>query len=129
MLQKSIFTFLLLGCFTALTFAQPVLQNTVLPDIGDVVKLTDADTINTFPGNAGANQTWNFSAWHAASGTTPTEYLYISPVGTPYVADYPTATIVTKINQDTAIYAYFREQSNQFSILGSGSLIYLLGLC
>ncbi len=124
MLQKSIFTLLFFTLFTLLAHAQPVLQNTVLPDIGDVVQLTEGDTLNVSQGNAGANQTWNFSAWKILPGTTPTQYLYISPVGTPYAANFPNATIVTKIDQDTAIYAYFREQPSQFSLLGAASIVF-----
>lgn len=124
MIQKSIFTLLILAFLSSNSLAQPVLQNTVIPEIGDVVKLTEGDTVNVSQGNAGANQTWNFSNWHIQAGTQPVEYLYISPVGTPYAANYPTATMATKINQDTAVYAYFREQSNQYSLLGTQSLAF-----
>lgn len=125
MLQKSIFTTFLLIGMMGLSVAQPVINTTVLPNIGDVVQLTIADTLNVSTGNAGANQTWNFASWKKQSGTTPTEYQYVSPTGTPYAADYPTATIVTKVNDDTITYAYFREQANQFALLGSGSLAYI----
>ncbi len=128
MLQKSIFTLLLTVGITALSFAQPVLNNAVVPKIGDVVKITEADTLNVNPGNAGANQTWNFSSWHIASGTTPTQYLYLSPVGTPYASDFPTANIVTKIDQDTAVYAYFRSEPNQYALLGVESLVFVQNL-
>ncbi|MBC7778324.1 MAG: T9SS type A sorting domain-containing protein [Phycisphaerae bacterium] len=124
MFQKSVFTLLFLSSFATLAFAQPVIQNTIIPDIGDVVKLTVADTLNVSEGNAGANQTWNFSNWHILSGTTPTQYRYISPVGTPYFANYPSATMATKVEEDTVIYVYFREESNKYSLLGAASIAF-----
>jgi len=124
MFQKATTTLLFLNLFTALAFAQPVLQNTVLPEIGDAVTITDADTLNVSQGNAGPNQTWNFSNWKIMNGTTPTQSLFISPVGTPYFSSFPNATIVTKVNQDTAIYVYFREQPNQYVLLGAQSLLF-----
>lgn len=124
MLQKSIFSFLLLGFFAGLAQAQPVISTSVLPNIGDVVTLTVADTINVNPGNAGANQTWNFANLQPLSGTQPTTNQYIAPAGTPYFGNFPSATIVTKVLQDTVVYAYFREEPNQFLYLGAGSIVY-----
>ncbi len=106
-------------------FAQPTLQNNVFPDIGDVVTTASGDTLNIEPGNAGANQTWDFTALQLLEGTTATQQVFISPVGTPYAAEFPNANIVAKINEDTAIYAYYQKEANQFSILGAASLDFL----
>ena len=106
-------------------FAQPTLQNNVFPDIGDVITIRTADTININQGNAGANQTWNFSALQPEAGTTATQQVFVSPVGTPYAAQFPLANIVAKTNEDTAVYAYYRKEANQFSILGGGSIDFL----
>lgn len=107
-------------------FAQPTIQNNVFPDIGDVLTLSDADTLNVKQGSAGANITWDFSALVLLSGSVPIQTQYISPVGTPYAAEFPMANIVGKINEDTAIYAYYKKESTQLSILGSASLDFLL---
>jgi len=104
---------------TALSLlAQPTLQNNVFPDIGDAATTASGDTLNIEPGNAGANQTWDFTSLQIQTGTVATQYLYVAVAGTPYAASFPTANIAIKINEDTAIYSYARKETGQFSSLG-----------
>ena len=98
--------------------AQPTLQMNVLPNIGDVVTFHEADTTNISEGNAGANQTWNFSGLQPASGVPAVEYYYLAPASTPYASSFPTANYAVKIDADTAIYGYAKRETNQYSLLG-----------
>jgi Secretion system C-terminal sorting domain len=111
----SLLGFLLL--LSSLTYAQPVLQGNVVPNIGGKVFLASSDTNSVNVGNPGPNQIWNFSA--LAPLTPAEQYDYVSPVGTPYAQNYPTATLVTKWGTAPNIsYAYQRKEANQFLILG-----------
>ncbi len=112
---------LLLAAFTFILgslAAQPTLQMNVLPNIGDVVKLYEADTNNISQGNPGANQTWNFAGLQPLSGVPGVEYYYLLPANTPYAASFPTANYAIKIDADTAVYGYAKKETNQYSFLG-----------
>ncbi|MBP6828250.1 MAG: T9SS type A sorting domain-containing protein [Saprospiraceae bacterium] len=98
--------------------AQPTLQMNVLANIGDVVKLHEADTTNVTQGNAGANQTWNFAGLQALPGVPAVEYYFLAPSNTPYASSFPTANYAVKIDSDTAVYAYAKKDANQYAFLG-----------
>lgn len=118
-MKKTIF---LLALFATLSsgylLAQPALQVSVVPDIGDVTTIQEADTNNVSPGNAGANQTWNFSNLQPLSGSPATQYIYLSPIQTPYGSTFPMANLAVKIEFDTVVYGYARKETNQYSLLG-----------
>lgn len=124
MARKSILTPIFLAFFAILAQAQPILQNNVVPNIGDSYQIADSDTFGIFQGNAGPNQIWNLSAMQPIGDTQRVDYHNIEPAGTPYVIHYPTSTVATKIEEDTVFYAYFRAQPDQLSFLGSSSLVY-----
>lgn len=123
MFKKSLLSLFLSGLFAFSAQSQPVLQNNVLPNIGQSVYLYDADTNNVSQGSAGANQTWNFGSLQPVAD--PVLYLYISPAGTPFQSEFPGATIATHVVQDTPVYAYLREQSSQYELLGAASLTFI----
>jgi hypothetical protein len=123
MFKKSLLICFLFSAAALATLAQPVLNTDVLPNIGQSVYFYEADTNGVSHGQAGANQTWNFGSLDPVGD--PVLYQYISPVGTPYLSDFPGATIVTKVVQDTAVYAYLREQSSQYELLGAASLTFI----
>lgn len=100
--------------------AQPTLQMNVLPAIGTSVMIQEADTNSAAQGNAGANQTWNFSGIQPLSGSPATQYLYLAPSNTPpqYASVFPTANFAVKINSDTVVYAYSKKEATQYTFLG-----------
>ncbi len=112
----------LLALFVSLTQAQPILQNNVLPQIGDSYQIASADTNLITQGNPGANQTWNFTDLHPLGDTFRVQYKTVAPANTPYVIHYPTANVANEIQKDTFIYAYFYTSPNQLTFLGDGSL-------
>jgi hypothetical protein len=124
-MRKKIKTLLSILLLTGLSLsAQPVLDHSIVPQIGDGYKLAVAKTDNISEGNAGANQTWNFSTLQMESGTVPTQFRVVSPVGTPYYFNNPSANLVIKAEEDTVIYSYFKDEANKLSLLGTASLAF-----
>lgn len=124
MAKKSLLLPLFLAFFAALAQAQPILQNNVVPNIGDSYQLANADTFGIFQGNAGANQTWNLSGLQPLGDTQRVQYHIIDPDGTPYIVHHPSANLATKIDEHTVIYAYYRTQPDQLSFSGTSSVAY-----
>lgn len=112
----------LLALFLYQVQAQPILQNNVLPQIGDSYQIASADTNLINQGSPGANQTWNFTALQPLGDTFRVQYKTVAPAGTPYVLHYPSANVATEIQKDTFIYAYFYSNPNQLAFLGDESL-------
>lgn len=119
-MKKSTLLFALFALFAGSLVAQPTLQMNVLPDIGTTVWLQEADTNSVAQGNAGPNQTWNFTGIQALSGTPATQYLYLAPSSTPaqFASVFPAANYAIKINSDTVVYGYAKKEANQYSFLG-----------
>ncbi|MFZ4633254.1 MAG: hypothetical protein ACOYNO_03500 [Saprospiraceae bacterium] len=119
-MNKLIFPLALLGMSYVPLLAQPTLQMNVVGQIGDVVTLQVADTLNISQGNAGANQTWNFSSLKPQSGQPATLYAYLAPANTPpqFASVFPVANLSLKIGTDTAVYSYGKLEANQFTFLG-----------
>jgi len=122
MTLKSFLTPGLLVLFVSLVQAQPILQNNVLPQIGDSYWIASADTNLITHGNPGANQTWDFTDLHPLGDTFRVQYKTVAPDSTPYAIHYPTATVANEVQKDTFFYAYFYSNPNQLSFLGDGSL-------
>lgn len=122
MAQKSFLASIFLAFLAVQALAQPILENNVVPNIGDSYQIADADTFGIFQGNAGANQTWNLSALQPVGDTHRVQYHIIDPDGTPYIIHYPNANLATKIEEDRVIYAYYRTQPDQLTFSGSSSV-------
>ena len=119
-MKKTFFLLALATVSSGFLLAQPTLQMNVVPDIGDVVTIQEADTNNVNPGNPGANQTWNFANLQPLSGSPATQYIYLAPSNTPpqYATKFPAANLAVKINSDTIVYGYSKKETNQYSLLG-----------
>lgn len=121
-MKKTIFLFFFSTLFCGSLFAQPQLQMNVVPEIGDVVTFYEADTLGVTQGNAGANQTWNFSNLQPLSDVDPVQYFYLAPASTPpqFASKFPTANFAIRIGpaSDTAGYAYSIKSANQWEFLG-----------
>jgi len=121
-MKKTIFLFALSLFFSCVLLAQPQLQMNVVPEIGDVVTFYEADTNGVTQGNAGANQTWNFSNLQPLDDVDPVQYFYLAPANTPsqYASLFPTANLAIRIGlvSDTAAYGYSIKNANQWEFLG-----------
>ena len=82
--------------------------------IGDIIyqAYDDAPASSISVGNAGPNQTWDFSALQVQEYDT-TEF--IDPAGTPFGADHPTANLCI---DDNGEYIYINKSAQDLSIVG-----------
>jgi hypothetical protein len=102
--------------------AQPVLNLSGLPPFGTTKTTTLVDGTGINPGPAGANQTWNFSAF-PDTGTINT-LVIAEPSETPFYSQFPTATSVSIIETsiDGADYyfnTYTRASEDALELLGT----------
>ena len=101
--------------------AQPILNNSVFPSIGVVVKTTVGDTTRVDPGISGSNQIWDFSNLKPSKTSGSYDLNYISPVGTPGARIFPGANLVAKyVLSDTIVsYSYFQAGAGELKSLGN----------
>lgn len=117
--------FLMVACialfFVSKIQAQPILNNSVFPSIGVVVKTTVGDTTQVNPGISGSNQIWDFSNLKPSKTTGSYDLNYISPVGTPGFTVFPSANLVAKyVLSDTIVsYSYFQANAGELKSLGN----------
>ncbi|MFI5144229.1 MAG: hypothetical protein ACHQJ4_01415 [Ignavibacteria bacterium] len=86
------------------------------PVIGDTltVRLVDTNSLSS-PGASGNGVTWDFSA--IVITVTAPGIPFISPIGTPYIASFPTATVCNVVGTE---YGYSQTSSNANVTLGYG---------
>lgn len=100
---------LLLSSCTALSFAQPVMQNIMPIGFNCVLSFGPA----TSPGPAGANQIWNFSSVPA----TPSATLNIvTPGATPCSSSFPTSNWAQNISGSQ--FNYYISTASQLEVIG-----------
>jgi hypothetical protein len=110
-----IFLFVMTFLITSNNFGQFTVSNYFNPRVGEKQKMFAADTSNIFAGSGGPNQTWNFSNVVRISDTIV--YNYVSPSGTPYYINFPTANIAVTYGGAYA-YSYFSANDTSFENLG-----------
>jgi len=117
MIKKQIFllVFILL---TGNIYAQITVTDTDIIDVGDIIyQATDSipGTMIT-PGNAGANQTWDFSSLQEMEVDT---IEVLSPVGTPYESIHPDANMCIEIDDELM---YLDKSSTGLEMVGYGDI-------
>jgi len=113
--MKTLYT-VLASLFCTSLFAQPVLQQSNLPPFGFIAPVSRGSLVN--PGSAGANQTWNFSAFNSDSIGS---FTVMDPASAPYALSFDQADRVHRliINGDTE-YTYYILTPGLLEILGEG---------
>ncbi|MBK9639589.1 MAG: hypothetical protein IPO63_17975 [Bacteroidetes bacterium] len=83
--------------------AQPTFTSASIYGAGSVVPRITVDTTNINPGNAGANQTWNFA--NAVQASTLNFY-FATAASTPYFSSFPTSNLAinTGVNTPNSYY-------------------------
>lgn len=115
--MKKIFTlFALLAAGLSLA-AQPVLTQASVGAIGTTYYMGVADS---FPGgidegSAGANITWDFTSLGVSDFDT---VWFLSPAGTPFVGNFPTANLAIKQASLNGGYAYMESTASYLDIVG-----------
>lgn len=105
-------TLLLIASAFSFGLGAQTLQFGTAPEPGDVHKYRE-DTLQVAQGSAGQGQTWNFAS--LVMDTAVTTETYISPVGTPGAASFPSATVA---QFEDSTYTYIRVTPSKAEVLG-----------
>lgn len=89
--------------------AQPIIDDTWQPSIGDSYALGVLDDAFDFP-TAGANQTWDYSAINLIANTSAD---FVDATTTPYASDFPNSNIAMNDGVSTA-YIYYETSTTEF---------------
>ncbi len=107
--------FLAFIIFPLVGLSQITIEHTDMPQVGDVIsRKADTMTMITGPGNAGANQVWNF--------TQLSNYIIdeitsvVSPSSTSYGSSFPTANIA--MTNDNSSYLFFEQNTTMQNVVG-----------
>ena len=102
------------------TFSQITVTDNDILSIGDIMYLTEPDSINASIniGNSGPNQNWDFSTLQIGNIETSQ---CIDPNGTPHSQYYPNANICIEENGD---YLYFNKSLTKVELLGEGDSVF-----
>jgi len=112
----TITTFFLLLSVCAIS--QPTLNLGGLPGFGTTVQTSSVNAAGISPGASGANQTWDFTAYPDTGAID--SITFVSPASTPFVSNFPTATIAYRVSTDSLeAYGYLKESSSALELLGS----------
>lgn len=95
-------TLLLLAVLPAIVWSQPIVKNAEDFSIGTVLKFQKCDPTSVSVGNAGANQTWDFSNLVTVADTT-TEWMVL-PSSTTNGSAFPSANLCEKYSDGRFIY-------------------------
>jgi hypothetical protein len=82
--------------------AQPVIDNTYLPQVGDTYTLDMIDSNYILP-SAGANQVWDYS--NLSFYFNNASYNYLDPANTPYASNFSNANLAEN-QQGSSDYVY-----------------------
>ncbi len=112
--MKKTFTILslFLGIYTVQ--AQPEINSLVIPKVGQTIKAYVKEDPTVTPGNAGANQLWDFSN---VTFTEFEESTTVDPSKTPYASSFPTATLAE--TSDNVNYAFYKMTATEQVLLGN----------
>lgn len=112
--MKTKIYFLLLFIITSKVFPQITITQADFGGVGTtIIQAQDTISTNIYPGNAGANQNWDFSSMQANTTNTIS---FINPSALPCDSLFPSANIAQPANGG---YNFFNLSSNGFDLVGS----------
>jgi len=114
--MKKTFTILsvILGIYTAQ--AQPEINSLVVVKPGTTIKAFIKEDATLSPGNAGANQVWDFSSVTFSPEESETSKA-LDPSTTAYASSFPTATLAETSDDET--YAFYKLSTTEQVLLGN----------
>ena len=99
-------------------FAQPTLNLSGMPAIGSTIRTNAVDGTGISPGAAGANQTWDFTAYPDTGAIDSIDF--VLPSTTPFYTNFPNSTIAYKVYTDSLnAYGYLKESASALELLGT----------
>jgi len=118
--MKNLFTILSGIILSSIAYSQPVIGTSWLPVNGSKVAQVRADSVGITEGNAGINQTWDFSGLKALD-TVVSRSTYILPDGIPikFKQKFSEANLATFLEtQGDSVYNFYQATANDFISLG-----------
>ncbi len=116
--QNTFFICMNLLLFSTGLFAQPTITNQNMVEVGSSAPVQYFEQAVFSPGPAGPNQNWDFS--QVMTKGTSFEWKALSPVATPWAADYPTATHAFPFLEDSIEgMHYYRYDGSRVELLGT----------
>ena len=104
--------------FAAGIIAQPTINLSGMPELGTVIFSSSVNAAGISPGAAGANQTWNFTAYPDTGAVD--SFTFVSPESTPFASTFPSATIAyANITDTTQVYGYIKASSAVLELVGA----------
>ena len=104
----------LFALISNLVWSQPTITNAEDFAIGTTLKFQKCDPLNVSPGNAGPNQTWDYSNITTLPDTS-IEWM-LSPSSTTNGSLFPTANLVVKVSNGQ--FTYITKTENENNIVG-----------
>jgi hypothetical protein len=121
--MKKISTLLATAGLASLAMAQPTINQASFPAFGTTITSREVDGTGINPGPAGANQTWNFTAFPDTGD--PVTLTYVNPSTTPFAAQFPTANYAfqgqVQESPGSTTYGYYKLDNSSFELLGSAT--------
>lgn len=116
--MKNFYLLIYLACFGVISsYAQPVFNSVNYPAIGTVFTEFTVNSAVFAPGNAGANQIWDFS--NLVPGSTTTTITYTVPSATPNGGLYAgSASATQNTSSFGTIYNYYTLDANKSAYMG-----------
>ncbi len=121
-MKKSILTSCTLGLFALGAMAQPTINLGSVPGFGSTITSRDVNGTGINPGPAGANQTWNFTAYPDTGA--PVTLTYVNPTTTPFSADFLNSNYAfqSETIDGATNYGYYNLNVSTFELLGNGTV-------
>ena len=100
--------------------AQPVLNNDILTQIGDIIQLQPVQPGNVTEGAVGADKIWDYTNLSPIPSSS-FQLKYMDAATTPYVDSFAFSNLATEYVDDDGVvsYAYFNQTGNQLWFLGA----------
>lgn len=116
-MKQLLFLPFLIPCYL---MAQPVLNNDIFTQIGDVIQLQPVQPENVTEGTAGANQIWDYTNLSPIPSAA-FQLKYLDAATTPYADSFALSNLATEYVDDDGVvsYAYFNQTGNQLWFLGA----------
>ena len=120
-MKKSLLTSCTLGLFALGAMAQPTINLASVPGFGTTITTRDVDGTGINPGPAGANQTWNFTAYPDTGA--PVSLTYVNPASTPFAVDFPNSNYAfeSETIDGATNYGYYNLNASSFELLGNAT--------
>jgi len=120
-MKKSLLSLCAFGLFALGAIAQPTINLGSVPGFGSTITSRDVDGTGINPGSAGANQTWNFTAYPDTGA--PVSLTYVNPTTTPFAADFPNSNYAfeSETIDGATNYGYYNLNASSFELLGNAT--------